>query len=400
MKGTVFKGVSKTGRVTWRYQVDAGRDPQTGKRIREGESGFKLERDAYDAMHEAIEDLKTGRVRSTRTLKEFLDQWLPYHAKAKPLAPKSIERYTSLAAHATRALGAVQLKDLNPFMLDDLYVKLSEKLSPKTVRGVHNVIHVAMKRAVKTKLLKFNPADGCDLPEADPKEKIALAPDQLAAFQSTATGTWVDLLIRLAAATGARRGELLACKWSDLTWETSELRIERSLYQIKKEIGIKPTKTRRPRIVTLPASMIEYLKIHREQQEQHRKLYGQDYRTDLDLILADPAGDFLRPSSVSRATVRLAKKAGLKNVGLHTMRHTHASVLLHAGVPITNVSQRLGHCDVYTTAKVYAHALPNTDKDVAATWDKLTNKPKNRAKAQTGTNQGSRNTATVDKSVS
>jgi integrase len=52
-------------------------------------------------------------------------------------------------------------------------------------------------------------------------------------------------------------------------------------------------------------------------------------------------------------------------------RHTHASGLLHAGVPVTNVSKRLGHRDAYTTAKIYAHALPDTDQDVAATWDKL-----------------------------
>jgi integrase len=391
MKGSVYKSTSKSGRTTWRYQIDAGQD-QNGERIRIGESGFRLERKAYDAMYKAIQDRQGGQVNTRGTLKAFLDAWLPYHAKAGPLAPKTAERYASLAAHASKALGNVPLKDLTPFMFDDLYVKLVETLSAKSIREVHNVVHVALKRAVKTKLIPFNPADGCDLPRVDQKEAVALGADQLAAYQQTATGTWVDLLIRLAAAIGARRGELLAIRWSDLDWTSGKIRIERSLYQAKGKLGIKPTKTRQARTVTVPPSLIEYLRLHREQQEQNRALFGPDYRDDLDLIFADPSGDYLLPSSVTRAAVRLAKKAGLNGIGLHTMRHTHASQLLAAGVPVTNVSKRLGHRDPYTTAKIYAHALPNTDQDVAATWDKLmSGKSEPNPSAQNGTNQSTEN---------
>lgn len=111
---------------------------------------------------------------------------------------------------------------------------------------------------------------------------------------------------------------------------------------------------------------------------------------DLDLIFADPAGNYLLPSSVTRAPARLAKKAGLKAVGLHSLRDTHASALLAAGVPVTNVSERLSHRDAYTTARIYAHALPDTDQDVAVGWDKLmAGKPAKKLPAQTGTNEQS-----------
>jgi integrase len=100
-------------------------------------------------------------------------------------------------------------------------------------------------------------------------------------------------------------------------------------------------------------------------------MFGADYRTDLDLIFCDPQGNYRKPDSVSWAVCDVARRAGLQGVGLHALRHTHASVLLHAGVPVTNVSKRLGHRDAYTTAKIYAHALPDTDQDVAATWDKI-----------------------------
>jgi len=395
MKGTIYKARSASGGVSWRYQIDAGHDEQ-GNRMRLSKSGFKREREANDAMHEAMQDLKRGCVNTTSTLKEYLDRWLPYHTKAKPLEPTTAGRYASLAAHATAALGSITLKDLTTFTLDDLYVKLSETLSAKTVREVHNVVHVALKRAVKTKLLPFNPADGCDLPRLDQKEAVALSADQLDAYQTAAAGKWADLLIRLAAAIGARRGELLACRWPDLDWQTSRLRIERSLYQISGRMGIKATKGRRPRTVTVPPSLMEYLKLHREQQEQSRAMFGPDYRADLDLIFCTPEGEYRKPDSVSWAACDIAHRAGLKGVSLHSLRHTHASQLLAAGVPVTNVSKRLGHRDAYTTAKIYAHALPDSDQDVAATWDKLMARKNPGAEpvAQNGTTEEARKAVT------
>lgn len=370
MKGSIYKSTSKSGRTTWRYELVVGRD-ETGRRIRESESGFRLEREAVAAMDEKIRELQRGPVNTAATLANYLDQWLPYHAKAKPLSPTTAARYRTLAAHATKALGKTALKDLTVFLLDELYVKLGETLGPKTIREVHNVLHVALKRAVKTKLLPFNPADGCDLPRVDTKEAVALSPAQLERYEQAAAGSWADLLIRLAGATGARRGELLAARWSDLDWKAGRLRIERSLYQVKGEIGFKSTKTRQARTVTIPPSLMEYLRIHREQQEELRRMFGPDYRADLDLIFADPDGTYRKPDNVSATARDLAAKAGLKGVSLHSLRHTHASTLLAAGVPIANVSKRLGHRDPYTTAKIYQHALPDTDQDVAATWDKL-----------------------------
>ena len=394
MKGTIYKSTSRHGRTTWRYMIDAGRDEQ-GKRIRPSESGFRLEREAMDAMNAVLRDLRGGRVGTAGTFGEFLTRWLPYHTQAKQLAPKTAERYPSLAAHAIRALGHIPLKNLTPFVFDDLYVKLAQTpqpktgrtLSPKTIREVHNVVRVALKRAVKTKLLAFNPADGVDLPRITQKEARALNAAQMVEFQRTATGSWVDLLIRLAGALGARRGELLACRWSDLNWSTSTMRIERSLYQVKQEIGIKSTKQRTARDVSVPPSLMAYLKMHKEQQDQNAALVGPDYRHDLDLIFAGPAGEYLLPSSVTRAAVRLAKKAGLSGIGLHSLRHSHASALLHAGVPITNVAKRLGHRDAHTTARIYAHALPDTDQDTALIWDKLmAKKPRQpKLRAQLGT---------------
>ncbi len=132
MKGSIYKAVAPNGRISWRYQIDAGRD-ESGKRIRISESGFKREREANDALHDKMQELRAGPARTSGTLKEYLDQWLPYHTKAKPLSPTTAGRYESLLAHTTGALGRVALKDLTVFALDNLYVKLAET---RTVDGV------------------------------------------------------------------------------------------------------------------------------------------------------------------------------------------------------------------------------------------------------------------------
>ena len=160
------------------------------------------------------------------------------------------------------------------------------------------------------------------------------------------------------------------------------------MFQVKGRIGFKSTKQRQARTVSIPPSLIEYLKIHHEHQEQARAMFGADYRTDLDLIFGDAQGNLRKPDSVSWQARYLAQKAGLA-VSLHTLRHTHASVLLQGGVPLANVSKRLGHRDSHTTAKIYQHALPNTDQDVASTWDKLmAEKAQPKPVAQIGTNPG------------
>ncbi len=125
------------------------------------------------------------------------------------------------------------------------------------------------------------------------------------------SGKRIRVSLRLAAAIGARRGELLALRWSDVDLQAAKIRIERSLYQVKRKIGIKPTKTRQARVVSIPASLVEYLKLHRENQDRDRAMFGPNYRTDLDLVFGDAQGNYRKPDSVSWAACDAVHRAGL-----------------------------------------------------------------------------------------
>jgi integrase len=158
-------------------------------------------------------------------------------------------------------------------------------------------------------------------------------------------------------------------------------RISKSLEQTNAGLRVKQTKTNRARLISLSATAIAALREHRAAQEKDRALFGPDYRTDLDLVFCDPSGAYLKPDSITAKISLLAKKAGLKGVHLHTLRHSHGSQLLSDGVPLPAVSKRLGHSDVYTTAKVYAHALPKDDAAAADAWDTRFQKAVNAAQS-------------------
>ena len=86
-------------------------------------------------------------------------------------------------------------------------------------------------------------------------------------------------------------------------------------------------------------------------------------------LFCDLQGNSLKPDSITAKVCLVSAKVGLKNVSLHTLRHSHGSQPLSAGVPLPTVSKRLGHSNVYTTATIYSHALPKDDITAAELWD-------------------------------
>jgi integrase len=161
----------------------------------------------------------------------------------------------------------------------------------------------------------------------------------------------------------------------ELDSEPPVISVSKSLEQTKAGLRIKTTKNRRARRFKLPKRAVEILRAHFAKQDDARKLFGPDYRCDLDLVFAAPDGAYLRPDSVTAKVSLLARKCKLAGISLHSMRHMHGTQLLAAGVPLPVVSKRLGHSSVKVTAEVYAHALEKDELAAADAWDKLMERP-------------------------
>ncbi|MBI3666792.1 MAG: site-specific integrase [Acidobacteria bacterium] len=136
------------------------------------------------------------------------------------------------------------------------------------------------------------------------------------------------------------------------------------------------------RSVGLSASVLDALEAHRKRQAEFRRQFGPDYRADLDLIFVHPDGTPLKPDSISATVSALCRRLKLpKGVSLHTLRHSHGSHLLAAGMDLPVVSERLGHSSVRVTADVYSHAIRGRDDEAARRWEEFQrrNLPEKRA---------------------
>lgn len=131
---------------------------------------------------------------------------------------------------------------------------------------------------------------------------------------------------------------------------------------------MKSTKSGDPRYLGLDEIALGVLAEHREEQAHNKAYFGSDYRHDLDLVFCQPNGHYYSPDKIGARTKELLVKAGLEGFTLHSLRHSHASVLLSAGTPLPVVSKRLGHADPNITLGVYSHALPTDMRAAANAW--------------------------------
>src|SRR5713226_1814676 len=316
------------------------------------------------------------------TFAMLLLEFFRQHAEEK-LAPKTIERYRELAAYLAPELLAMPLGEITALHLSREWNRLlksgghhrktkeARPLSAKTVRHVAGLVSSAFARAQRWGLVTSNPVTHSEPPVPKKHRGIALTPAQQALVFASATGPLcLATFLEVAAATGARRGEVLALRWSDI--QDGRAIITRSLTQTRQVLAFKGTKTERPRDVKVPASALAALGAHRRRQNEFREQFGPDYRADIDLIFANPDGTPLRPNSVSSVVSLLFRRLGLpKGASLHTLRHSHSSHLLADGVDLATVSERLGHSSVRVTADIYSHALRGRDDDAARRWEQF-----------------------------
>ncbi len=382
------KRKNRTGQIVWYYQFD-GPGSTREKRDRISASGFATKRKAEDAEaarrieeQQKRELSKVGvNIAVPKTLSMLLHEFFSQHVDEN-LAPKTIERYHEQAAYLDPDLLKMALPEITAIQLGREWKRLlksgghhrrtkqARPLSAKTVRNIAGIVSSAFARATKWGLVTMNPVSASEPPIPKKRRGFALTPEQQRTLFAAATEPWcLGTFLKVLAGTGARRGEILALRWSE--FDEGRVLITRSLTQTRQKLEFKCTKTEdSERRVSLPSSTVAALEAHRQRQNEFRHQFGPDYRADLDLIFANPNGSPLKPDSVSASVSALCRRLKLpKGVSLHTLRHTHGSHLLAAGMSLPVVSERLGHSSVRVTAEVYSHAIRGQDDEAARRWE-------------------------------
>jgi len=165
-----------------------------------------------------------------------------------------------------------------------------------------------------------------------------------------------------------RRGEVLGLPWRNVDVEAARLVVSQALLSVDYEAAVSDVKTANSRrtIDLDPRTVVELRSWRREQLEASMATGRRD--TNDGFVFARPDGRPIHPDFFSQSFARLVAMSELPRIRLHDLRHTHASILLQAGVPLKVVSERLGHSSPAFTMTVYQHVLPGMQADAAAAF--------------------------------
>ena len=162
--------------------------------------------------------------------------------------------------------------------------------------------------------------------------------------------SWLLPIAALALDTGMRRGELLGLQWGDVNLEAATLQVERSVEETNAGLRMKAPKTKRGRRqISLSAETVAMLRAHKIKHLELRLQLGLGKIEPDTLLFGTIDGGIIRPRNLTKAWSR-----AVLDKTFHALRHTHASMLINAGIDILTVSRRLGHSKAAITLDVYA----------------------------------------------
>ena len=395
-------GIQKKGNRYYAVVYD-GIDPGTGKKRRTWIPAGTRRSDAEKVLAEEIKRRHDGEPVPTEklTLGQYLtERWLPIQKSR--VRPSTYDAYRrSIDLHVVPALGRRPLEKLTGEDLDLFYATLltegrkkpkakaskgsrakdrdggSEEgrpagLAPKTVRNIHLMLNKAMSDAQRKGIVVRNVVALADAPTLKNRQEgniKAWDVGQLRTFLDAVRGHRFHPAFHLSSHTGMRRGEVLGLRWCDIDLDARRLSVRQALVSIAYDVEISDVKTGTGRrAIDLDPVTVDVLKAWRIRRAEEK---GGIEPTGGELVFVKPDGSWIHPQSFSQVLDRKVAKLDVPAISLHDLRHTHATLLLKAGVHVKVVSERLGHANVAFSMSVYQHVLPGMQAEAASTFARL-----------------------------
>jgi integrase len=274
------------------------------------------------------------------TLKEFAPRFIEGHARANRQKPSGIAaKETILNVHLVPLLGDRKLDAITTEQVQQLKSRLKDR-SPKTVNNVLTTLNVLLKKAVEWDAIDRMPCSIRLVPaprstarfhDFDEYERLVAAAQEL--------DSRTELIVLLGGEAGLRCGEMMALEWADVNLSKGQLCIQRSEWKGH----VTAPKGGRLRYVPLTDRLATALRNHRHLKSPR--------------VLCEAGGSSLTMRLVQGLVARAARRAALRNDGVHVLRHTFCSHLAMRGAPARAIQELAGHQDLSTTQR-YMHLSP------------------------------------------
>lgn len=371
MSKKIDKYTTKNGKILYKFQIYVGRTKTTGTPVYVRKRGFKCYREAKDTYEEISEQIKKGTYNSKKNkrykVSDLVKLWLRGY--------KNTVRNSTYAStlgimnnHILPDLGAYYLDQLQPAKCIEVVNKWAG-LAPKSVKKFMIYTNKILDKGVEWQMIQQNPMKYVDYPKIK-SNKLDFtdfySKQELEKFLEEAEkhhSYKIFTFFRLLGYSGIRRNEALALTWGDIDFTTNTLSINKTLAQGEKNRLIidDPKSTSGVRDIPLDGQTMGILRQWRSKQREEMFRLGYNTDNEEQLVFSNGSNAFYQPSRVREWNKAVCKSGELRFIKTHGFRHTHATLLLEAGVPMQDIKKRLGHSNISITMDTYAHVTKDRD---------------------------------------
>lgn len=367
-------GVRKRG-DSWYYYFEAGR--VDGKRKKIERKGGNTKKEALSNLRKALDEFENGGSfvdQSEISVADYFDYWYENYVMINLKYNSQVAYKNIIDNHIKDKFGHYKLKAIQPDVLQNfLNKKLLAGFTKNTISGFYGVLSKGFKMAVHPyKYIKENPMQYVTLPKKpNNKNEIVRKSDDLKVIslkdfnkiieRFPATTTYY-IPLQIGFHTGMRIAEVCGLTWDCVDLEKGEIHVEKILvlHGSVPKFGTPKTKGS-IRTIKIGKTLIDILTTHKEQQEKNKKKY-REYYTQNDFVCTMENGTLVTQNTMKYLSRVVNYDIGIK-FNFHSLRHTHATMLIESGANTKGVQVRLGHSRHSTTVDTYSHVTPKMADD-------------------------------------
>lgn len=361
----------------WQYYFEGAK--VDGKRKQVVKSGFRTKKEAYEAGVRALAeyDGTSASKHPEMSVNEYLDEWMRLYVDTN-LKLSTKKNYTNtLNKNVRPSIGGYKLTSVTPAMVQGVLndLQMAGK-SASYITLVRVVMRSAFSYAVRPMgYINENPVTHTKTPKGSvkPRTRRVITREEIARILDRFEGTGFKLPILIGYNAGLRISETYGLTWDDIDFETGSITVEKQLRQYKKRWYFSEPKNEASiRTVLIGKTLTDALREEYNRQQREREELGEYYQDTRNLVNAKAGGGFYTPNSFAYASRIIRFELGISDFDFHSLRHTHATMLIEAGANIKDVSVRLGHSRVETTLQTYTHQTASMAEETVNLFERLT----------------------------